>query len=119
MVISHTGSLAGDDKIFDDLARQHGVLRAHDEGQALDLTAALVSCPVPEEGGLGLITISGGAGAMMADLAEDFGMEVPVLSSSTQARLSRVLYGFASTGNPVDVTGQALEDVSLLTRVLR
>lgn len=113
--LSHTGSLAGDDAVFDSVIRQFGVLRARDEMHALDLTAALVAGPIPvADGGLGLITISGGAGAMMADLAEDVGMQVPVLVEATQARLSQVLRGFASTGNPVDVTGQVVEDVSII-----
>lgn len=116
--VSHTGSLAVDDAVFDSVIRQHGVLRAHNESHALDLTAALIACPVPQEGGVGLITISGGAGAMMADFAEEFGMEVPVLAPRTQTRLSGVLRGFASTGNPVDVTGQVVEDVAVLSKSL-
>ncbi|HVZ42659.1 MAG TPA: acetate--CoA ligase family protein [Ramlibacter sp.] len=116
--VSHTGSLAGDDAVFDSIVRQFGVLRAQDETQALDLAAALTCCPAAEGDGLGLITISGGAGAMMADFAEDAGLQVPVLREATQAALGKVLRGFASLGNPVDVTGQVLEDVSMLTRSL-
>lgn len=116
--VSHTGALAGNDAVFDSVIRQFGVIRAEDELHALDLVAALVSTPVPEPGGVGLITISGGAGAMMADLAEELGLEVPVLADASQARLRRVLRGFAATGNPVDVTGQVIEDVTCLDQSL-
>jgi acetyltransferase len=115
---SHTGSLAGDDAVFDSVMRQHGVLRADNEAHALDLTAALINCSVAEADGVGLITVSGGAGAMMADMAEELGLSVPVLGSDTQSRLAGLLRGFASTGNPVDVTGQSIEDVTILSRSL-
>lgn len=117
--ISHTGSLAGDDAVFDSVARQVGAIRAQDETHALDLTSAFVSCPPAQGKGVGLITISGGVGAMMADLAEESGLEVPVLGAATQAKLGAVLRGFASLGNPVDVTGQVVEDVSILARSLQ
>ncbi len=125
--VSHTGSLAGDDAIFDSVIRQHGVLRADNESHALDLVSALVSCPIPvlsqsgagaSTGGVGLITVSGGAGVMMADLAEELGLVVPTLLADTQARLCGVLRGFAATGNPVDVTGQSIEDVTIFQRSL-
>lgn len=116
--VSHTGSLAGDDALFDSIARQFGVLRAEDETHALDLAAAFASCRPADGDGVGLITISGGAGAMMADFAEELGLQVPVLGGDAQAELGTVLRGFASFGNPVDVTGQVLEDVSMLTRSL-
>ena len=116
--ISHTGSLAGNDAVFDSVMRQHGVLRADNETHALDLIAALTSCPVPHGDGVGLITVSGGAGAMMADSAEELGLSVPVLTPGTQGRLGALLRGFASTGNPVDVTGQSIEDVTILSRSL-
>lgn len=116
--VSHTGSLAGDDAVFDSVIRQFGVIRAEDEEHALDLVAAFVETPVPDAGGVGLITISGGAGAMMADLAEELGLEVPVLADESQHRLRQVLRGFAATGNPVDVTGQVVEDVGCLDQSL-
>ncbi len=114
--VSHTGSLAGDDAVFDSIMKQVGVIRAEDESHALDLAAALTCCDPADGPGVGLITISGGAGAMMADFAEGAGLQVPVLTESTQSELRKVLRGFASFANPVDVTGQVIEDVSVLTR---
>lgn len=109
--MSHTASLAGEDAVLDDILRQHGVIRADDEVHAIDLAAAFATCPVPPEGGAGLITMSGGAGVLMCDCAEEMGIAVPVLEPATQARLRAVLPDFAATGNPVDVTAQGAVDV--------
>lgn len=116
--LSHTGALAGDDAVFDGVMQQCGILRAGNEMHALDLAGALVSCPPAEGRGIGLVTISGGAGVMMADLAEDHGLTVPVLSDHSQARLKSILRGFAAVGNPVDVTGQVLEEPGSLAASL-
>lgn len=117
--ISHTGALAGDDEVFDSVLRQHGAIRADNETHALDLVSALVSCrPSRSNGGVGLITVSGGAGVMMADLAEGMGLDVPVLDGSTQSLLRDLLHEFAAVSNPVDTTGQSIEDVTVLAKAL-
>lgn len=117
--ISHTGSLAGEDAVFDGVIRQHGVIRAYDEVQALDLAAAFAACPVPPAGGIGLITMSGGAGVLMSDCAEELRLEVPLLAAETQARLKSVLPAFAATGNPVDVTAQGAVDTDSFGATLK
>lgn len=117
-VLSHTGALAGNEAVFDSLIRQFGALRARTEVQALGFAAALSASPIAPPGGVGLITQSGGAGAMMADLAEDHGIEVTVLADSTQSKLKEVLTGYAAIANPVDVTGKVVEDASILSRSL-
>ena len=111
--ISHTGSLAGEDAVFDGVIRQHGAIRAYDEVHALDLPAAFATCPVPPAGGVGLITMSGGAGVLMSDCAEELRLEVPVLAPHTQAALKGILPAFAATGNPVDVTAQGVVDIGV------
>lgn len=102
--VSHTGSLAGEDAVFDGVIRQHGVIRAYDEVQALDLAAAVATCPMPAAGGIGLITMSGGAGVLMSDCAEELRLDVPVLAPDTQAKLKSILPAYAPTTNPVDIT---------------
>ena len=112
---SHTGSLAGEDRVFDAVLRQHGVIRARNEEHMLDVVSAFTCCAIPEGRGVGIITQSGGAGVLMADRAEELGLEVPELQPATQARLKEVLPDFGAGGNPVDVTGQFLAQPSLLT----
>ena len=84
---SHTGALAGEDAVFDGVVRQHGIIRARNEEHMLDLVSAFTICSPPQGNGVAIITMSGGAAALMADRAEELGLEVPVLSAKTQARL--------------------------------
>lgn len=111
---SHTGSLAGDDVVFDGVARQYGVIRARNEEHMLDIVEVLSCCKLPEGNGIGLLTQSGGAGVLMADRAQEVGLSVPILQPETQKALQAVIPGFGAVGNPVDVTGQFVADPNLL-----
>ncbi len=117
-VASHTGSLAAEDRVFDDVARQHGIVRARNESHMLDLAEGFAYCELPAEGGVGLITQSGGTAVLMADRAEELGVAVPTLSAHTQQALRGVLPPYASFGNPVDASMQAVADPSLLGKGL-
>ena len=111
---SHTGSLAGEDRVFDAVVRQHGIVRARNEEHLLDMVEVISACGLPDGKGLGVITQSGGAGVLMADRAEELGLEVPVLAAATQEALQKVIPGFGAVGNPVDITGQFLAQPTLL-----
>lgn len=112
--VSHTGALAGEDAVFDGVSRQAGIIRARNEEHMLDLVEALLYCAPPEGRGVGLITQSGGAGILMADRAEELGLDVPVLDDATQTALKQVIPHFGATANPVDITGQFLADPAIL-----
>ena len=111
---SHTGSLAGEDAVFDGLARQFGVCRARNEEHLLDIVEMFATTPLPAGPGIGIITQSGGAGVLMSDRAEELGLNVPRLSQGTVERLRGVLPAFGATGNPVDVTAQFIADPGVL-----
>jgi acetate---CoA ligase (ADP-forming) len=111
---SHTGSLAGEDAVFDGIVRQHGIIRARNEEHLLDLVAAFTVLKPPMGRGIGIITQSGGAGALMADRAEELGYEVPLPGDETRRRLGEVLPAFGALGNPVDITGQFLAEPRIL-----
>lgn len=111
---SHTGSLAGEDAVFDGAIRSRGIIRARNEEHMLDLVEAFAYCALPAGNGIGIVTQSGGAGVLMADRAEELGIRVPELAPATQERLKAVLPGFGSAGNPVDVTGQFVAEPTLL-----
>ncbi len=111
---SHTGALAVPDSIFDAALRQYGVLRARNEEQMLDMLAALANSRIATGNGLGIATQSGGAGAMMADRAEEVGLVMPMLTLETQRRLAGVVPVFGASGNPVDVTGEFVARPELL-----
>jgi len=116
---SHTGALAGADQVFDGVIRGHGIVRARNEEHMLDMVEVFAACGLPEGSGLGIVTQSGGAGVLMADRAEELGLQVPVLQSATQQALQQVIPGFGAAGNPVDVTGQFVADPALLREAVR
>jgi acyl-CoA synthetase (NDP forming) len=117
---SHTGALAGADSVFDGVCRGRGIQRARNEEHMLDMVEALARCrSLPEGGGLGIVTQSGGAGVLMADRAEELGLTVPVLAAATQRRLEKVIPGFGASGNPVDITGQFVAEPGLLREAVR
>jgi acetate---CoA ligase (ADP-forming) len=111
---SHTGALAGTDAVFEGVIRGLGVTRARNEEHMLDMVEVLGRCVLPEGRGLGIVTQSGGAGVLMADRAEETGLQVTLLTQQTREALARVIPGFGTTGNPVDVTGQFVSEPDLL-----
>lgn len=116
---SHTGSLAGEDVVFDWVARQAGIIRARNEEHMLDVLSALVCNHAPEGDGLAIITQSGGAGVLMADRAEEIGLSVPTMHDETRGALAGVLPDYGATANPIDVTGQFLADPRILAESVR
>jgi acyl-CoA synthetase (NDP forming) len=113
-VRSHTASLAGADAVYDGVFRQYGVYRARDTEEMLDVAYAATFGIFPASRRIGLMTISGGVGVQMADEAVECGLEVTPMSDAAQARL-KMLLPYASPSNPVDVTAQAFNDLSLVT----
>ncbi len=111
---SHTGALAVEDAVFDAVIEQYGVLRARNEEQMLDMLESLSGSRRAAGSGLGIATQSGGAGVMMADRAEEVGLEVPELGADTRTRLAAVMPAFGASANPVDITGQFVANPDLL-----
>jgi len=118
-IASHTGSLAGADAVFDAVVRQHGIVRARSDEQLLDFVEVFTKSALPSGKGLGIMTRSGGAGALMADRAEELGLEVATLSADTIAALKKVVPVFGSTRNPVDITAQGLVDPGIMRESLK
>jgi acetyltransferase len=114
--ISHTGSLAGEDRVFAGVARQFGIVRARNEEHMLDLVEAFTFCEAPAGNGIGIVTQSGGAGVLMADRAEELGLGLPQLSTATTEQMRSVIPGFGTAANPVDITGQFVSEPELLER---
>lgn len=110
---SHTAALAGNDAAFDALFRQYGVWRARTIDEFFDIAHCFTVSGLPCNTKVGLLTVSGGVGALMADDAAEAGLDVaPLPESARQRILARV--PFAATRNPVDVTGQVTFEGDLL-----
>jgi acyl-CoA synthetase (NDP forming) len=116
---SHTGALAGADAVFDGVIRGLGITRARNEEHMLDIVEVLGACKLPAGRGIGIVTQSGGAGVLMADRAEEMGLHLADLIAQTRVELSKVIPGFGTTGNPVDVTGQFVANPQLLLDSVR
>jgi len=115
---SHTAALAGDDAVYDAVFRQYGVLRARNLTEFFDLAHSAAVAGRPRDRSIGLFTLSGGVGALMADEASAQGLDVQPLSEAAQDTL-RSWVPFAAPRNPVDITGQVTNDMSLLERSAR
>lgn len=110
---SHTASLAGDDAVFDAVVRAAGVERVETTQQFVDLLYTLCRRPPVSGNRLGILTVSGGAGVLMADAASAAGFELPFMPQAAQAALKRRI-PFGSAVNPVDTTAQAMNDPTLM-----
>jgi len=109
--ISHTGSLAGSNEVYDAALKQAGIIRVTNSSELLDIGEALAKCPLPKGNKVAILTDGGGHGTMGCDAAEKYGLEVPVLSKETQEKLREFLPPQASTKNPVDFAGGAEADL--------
>jgi acyl-CoA synthetase (NDP forming) len=115
---SHTAALAGDDAAYDALFRQHGAWRSHTIEEFFDIAHCLAVSGPPANPKVGLLTVSGGVGVMMADAAAEAGLDVAPLPAAAQD-LIRARVPFAATTNPVDLTGQVTAEPDLLEAAAR
>jgi len=115
---SHTAALAGSDRVYDGLFAQYGVMRVDSTDQLLDAAQVASRGLFPNGDRLGIVTISGGVGVQMADAAEDYGLSVPEMPADAQREL-KALLPYAAVRNPVDITAQAFNDLSLVGTNLR
>ncbi|GAC1541853.1 MAG: acetate--CoA ligase family protein [Vulcanimicrobiaceae bacterium] len=115
---SHTGSLAGSDRVYSGVFRQKGIVRVADEEELLDCVAAFTMCALPRGPRVALVTHSGGAGVLMADKAEAAGLETASLTEATRAALQGVVPAFGSIANPIDITAQFIAEPRLLRATL-
>ena len=115
---AHTGSLVGDDRVFDAACRQLGIIRVHSVDD-LVATAGLLSQVRPRSGGVGVLAISGGICEVAADRAEVIGLQLAELSPPTCDALKQLMPDFGTPHNPLDVTGAAILEPSLFATSIR
>ncbi|GHE40524.1 acetyl-CoA synthetase [Streptosporangium violaceochromogenes] len=103
----HTGSLAGDRRIYEAAFRRAGVLQVDSSTRFFDTLRSLsVLGHGRTAGRVAVVTVSGGPGVLAADAADRSGLTLPPLTQRSQDRLRRLLPEFAATGNPIDLTPQ-------------
>lgn len=116
LALSHTSSMAGDDKLYTALFERLGVIRAGTLPALLETAKLLAVCGHPKGERLAVFTCSGGDGLLAADAAAAIGLTLPELSAEQVAELRPQLPHFASISNPLDYNTQLWGDGSSLTR---
>lgn len=120
--VSHTASIVGDRDAYEGYFKQNNVIQVFDEEELVDTMALLDGVNrtkiTPRNRRLGVVSFSGGAGILIADKCEEFGIEVAGLSRQTKEKLREILPGFSSVENPVDLTAQVVQDLGALENSL-
>lgn len=104
---SHTSSLAGEDRVFDDIIRQCGVMRSESILNALDWCHYLANAPVPSGENTVIITNGGGIGVLAADACEKYNVNLYDDIDDLSKTFGSVIPSFGSSKNPIDLSGQA------------
>jgi acetyltransferase len=104
---SHTGSLSGEDSIYDAAFKRAGIVRVNEIADLFNAAEVLGTQPLPKGPRLAIITNAGGPGVMATDSLISQGGKLAKISQKTLDSLNAVLPPFWSHGNPVDVLGDA------------
>jgi acyl-CoA synthetase (NDP forming) len=102
---SHTGALAGNDKIYDDVLKQSGVIRARSLRDLLDFARGVPVLPTPKGENVVIITGAGGSGVLLSDACVDNGLKLMAMPDDLDAAFRKFIPPFGAAGNPVDITG--------------
>src|SRR5215211_6262169 len=102
---SHTAALAGDDKVYDDILRQAGVVRATGLRDLLELARALPVLPTPTGENVVIITGAGGSGVLLSDACYNGGLQLMEMPDDLNDAFMKFIPPFGAAGNPVDITG--------------
>ena len=102
---SHTGALAGDDRVYDAVLRQSGVIRAHSLNDMLEFARGLQVLPTPKGENVLILTGAGGSGVLLSDACADNDLTLMPMPADLDAAFREFIPPFGAAGNPVDITG--------------
>lgn len=102
---SHTGALAGNDRVYDDILRAAGVIRAYSLRDLLEYARALPALPTPKGENVAIITGAGGSGVLLSDACVDNGLTLMQMPPDLDEAFRKFIPPFGAAGNPVDITG--------------
>jgi len=102
---SHTGALAGNDKIYEDVFKQAGVIRARSLRDLLEFARGIPKLPTPKGDNVVIITGAGGSGVLLSDACVDNGLQLMSMPPDLDAAFRKFIPPFGAAGNPVDITG--------------
>lgn len=116
--LSHTGALAGDDRLADHLFKQLGIIRVSDLQELIDSAYLFSRSRLPEGNRVGIVTNSGGTGVMMADTCVNLGLEIPAFPEELQGKIAKVLPPFGSPQNPIDLSLALFDKPEVIREIL-
>lgn len=116
---SHTGALAGDDVLYSACLRQYGALRVDSLGEMIDVARLYLFDSVPLGRRVAAMSVSGGAGVLIADASEQLGLDLPALALQTELALAKVLPSFVKAANPLDLTGNVVQNSASIASALQ
>src|SRR6195256_4687548 len=102
---SHTGALAGNDRIYEDVLKQSGVIRARSLRDLLEFARAIPILPTPKGENVLIITGAGGSGMLLSDACVDNKLSLMAMPPDLDAAFRKFIPPFGAAGNPVDITG--------------
>jgi acyl-CoA synthetase (NDP forming) len=103
---SHTGALSGEDRLYNGLFQQLGIIRVNNYSDLIDVPMALTAGVKLTGKRLAILTSTGGAGGLIADVCGLVGFDAPPPGPTTAKQLGGLLHheGFAANRNPIDLT---------------
>ena len=102
---SHTGALAGDDRVYDAILRQSGVVRVQSLNDMLEFARGLAVLPTPKGENVLILTGAGGSGVLLSDACVDNELSLMSMPADLDAAFREFIPPFGAAGNPVDITG--------------
>jgi len=102
---SHTGALAGNDKIYEDVLKQSGVIRARSLRDLLEFSRGVPLLPTPKGENVIIITGAGGSGVLLSDACVDNKLKLMAMPDDLDKAFRKFIPPFGAAGNPIDITG--------------
>ena len=107
---SHSARLTAGYELYKAAFRRGGLVEIRDVEDLIDFSKAFMIGKKPAGNRVGVLTLSGGAGVLLADRCVENGLELPPLTDATREKLRQTLVSFASFNNPVDATAHGYND---------
>lgn len=114
-VSSHTGKMAGDYEVYRSVFKEYGVIEINEVSVLKEVmsTISVLNTFPPHDAKWGVLSPSGGAGALVADAVDREGMELAEFEEKTTDVLSEIVPEYGSVLNPVDTTANVISEYSL------
>lgn len=103
LATSHSGSMAGEDRIYESAFEQTGIFRVKDARELQVIAKAILNLPKMKGDGVGVVTHTGAGGIMVTDAVEEFGLEIAELSEKTIKKIKSLSPDWMKIENPVDI----------------